>query len=130
MGGTRLAIDRLAADKTEPTSTALLISDTADFGAYVELIPSTSIFTNFLMIFIHDNNVGLDYEIEIAKGQIGSEETIIPKILYHVNLTGQNIVMESMNFKVEIPEGTRLSARVKATTNTDEIEIHCVEQGT
>lgn len=130
MGGTQLDINRLAADKLEPTSTALLISDTADFGSYVELISSTSIFTNYLMVFLHDNNVGLDYEIEIAKGQIGSEITIIPKILYHVNLTGQNIVMESMNFKVEIKKGERLSARTKATTNTDEIEIHCVEQGT
>lgn len=130
MGGTQLEINRLAADKARTTNTALLISETADFGAYVELTPSTEIFTNYLMVFIHDNNVGLDYTIEIAKGQIGSEETIIPEILYHVNLTGQNIVMESMNFKVEIPKGTRLSARVKATTDTDEIEVHCVQQGT
>lgn len=120
----------LRADKTETTADAILTSGTADFGAYSEITASTGIQVNYVNIYLHDNNTSNEYVVETATGEIGSEVTSIAGILYHTNITGQNIETIAPHFKVEMPKGIRVSGRVRAINNTDTVKIKCVFQGT
>lgn len=120
----------IKADKHITHDEKTLVSDTADFGAWVELIPSISIFGNYISVQLHDPNTVNDYRVEIGKGPSGSEETLIPGIVYHVDLVGNSIISIPFEFKIEEPRGTRISARCESITNTDEIHINTVISGT
>lgn len=131
MGATRLADSQLLkADKTETTGNKILTSGVAAFGAWVELFASTTFMHNWIHFALHDNNTSNEYEIEIGDGAAGSEVPRIKGILYHVNLTGMNQISEPYSYKVEVSTGERISARVKATNNTDVITIKLSAQGT
>ena len=131
MGGTRLDDSKFQrADKTQTTDDATLTSGTADFGAFSEIIAETSINVNYVNIYLHANNTANEYVVETYSGPIGKEKIGIAGILYHTNVNGLNIETIAPHFKVEMPKGVRVSARVKATNNTDTIKIKCVFQGT
>ena len=114
---------------TEHTDTATLTSGTADFGAYVELIASTGILYNYLTILFDDPNTSNDYDITIATGAAASELDVIDELTYHIDLTGNNTISLSYNIKLRIAQGSRIAAKVKATNNTDTIDVHMIGQG-
>lgn len=131
MGRTRLDDSIfLRANKSQTTLDAVLTSDTADFGAYSEIINQVGINANWVTIYLHDNNTANEYVVETAVGEIGKEKTSIDGILYHTSINPPNITTLAPTFKIELPKGTRVSARVKATNNTDTVKIKCVFQGT
>ena len=119
----------LRAPDSETTTDVTLTSGTAAFGSFVEMLDETTLTCNYLTIFIHNPNTGNKYEIEFAVGSAGSEDVKIEGILHHVDLVGQNIITTAVNFKVELPKGVRISARCKATNNTDTIKIKGILQG-
>ncbi len=129
MSGGFAAIDLIRAQNSETTPNVELISGTGIFGAYVELVDPTTLFCNYLTAFIHNPNTGNDYDVDLAIGDAGSEINFLEGLLHHVNLTGMNIITESIPFKVEIPLGVRVSARTRATENTDTVEIKAILQG-
>ena len=111
------------ANRHENTSEVTLTSGTATLGAWVQMIASTTFFTNYLNMDTDEENTSNEYRIDIGTGAEGSEVILIKEIHHHVNLTGQNIISIQHDFKVEIPAGTRIAARVIATNNTDTIKI-------
>ena len=121
------SIKVLRADQQAVTSNIVLTSGTASKGAWVELTASTSFQVNYLVAGIDNENTSNEYHIDIGTGAAGSEVVLLPDIHHHINLTGQNIITLHIPYKVEIPKGTRLAARVAATNNTDTIEfnLHC-----
>ena len=130
MGGTRILLENLRADKTETTPDALLTSGVGVFGAWVELIPLTTIICNWANVTLHDNNSTDPYEIDIAMGPVGQEVPIVEGLLFHVDLVGQSIITLTSTLKTEIAKGVRLSARTKSVLVTDTIKIKLVLQGT
>lgn len=131
MGGARLddsAFQR--ADKTQTTDDALLTSGIADFGALVEIIAQTAIRVNYVNIYLHANSTANEFVVETFVGPIGNEMPALGGILYHTNINGLNIETIAPHFKVEIPKGVRVSAKVKAINASDTIKIKCVFQGT
>jgi len=89
-------------------------------GAYVELFASTSIKGNWLNVVLTDPEAKTDYDVDIGIGAAGSETDLIPDIHYHVNLTGNSQISHSYFFKINIPVGTRISAR---TINAAAVDI-------
>ncbi len=131
MGGTRIDDSKnLRADKSQTTEDAILTSGVADFGAYSEIIAETGIKANWVTIYLHANNTANEYLVETATGPIGNEKLGIDGILYHTSINPPNITTLAPTFKVELPKGVRVSARVKAVNNTDTVKIKCVFQGT
>jgi len=93
-------------------------------GAFVEVFSSTAIKANYITLIITDPAVKTDYDVDVALGAAASEVVLIPDIHYHVNLTGNSQISLSYFFKVDIPEGTRISARaLNAATETIDVEI-------
>ena len=119
----------LRAPTSETSNNVTLTSGAGVPGAFVELLDATGIQCNYMCVFIHNPNTGNAYNVDIATGTVGNEVIVLTGILHHVNLTGMNIVTESSQFKVEIPIGTRLSARCTATLNTNTVELKTVSQG-
>lgn len=131
LGGTRIDDSKnLRADKSQTTLDAVLTSGAADFGAFSEIIAETGIKTNWVTIYLHDNNTANEYLVETAVGPLGAEVPAIEGILYHTSINPPNITTLAPTFKVEMPKGVRVSARVKAVNNTDTVKIKCVFQGT
>lgn len=131
MGKTRLQTPGfLSADKTEDAPDATLTSGAGVFGAWVELFPNTVIIHDWITVTLHDNNTSNEYEVEIGQGAVGSEVAKIKGILFHVDLTGMNTITLASNYKVEVPAGSRISARVKSAAATDTIRIKLNAQGT
>ena len=131
MGGTRLDDSKnLRADKSQTTLDAVLTSGTADFGPFSEVIAETGIKANWVVIYLHANNTANEYIVETYTGPVGNEKLAIDGILYHVSINPPNIETLAVPFKIEMPKGVRVSARVKAVNNTDTVKIKCVFQGT
>lgn len=117
------SIKMLRANLHEPTSEITLTSGAGVLGDWVQLIASTAFQVNYLNLDTDEENTSNEYQIDIGTGAAGSEVVLITKIHHHINLTGQNIISQQHDFKVEIPPGTRIAARVVATDNTDTINI-------
>lgn len=125
LGGTQLAINRLAADKHIGNGGVALTTGLGVKGAWFEVLPSITIFGNYLLLVAHDNNAATDYEIDIGIGPSGSEEVLIPNITYHVSVAGNNIISVPYPIKVELPVGTRISARaINVAVQTVEVDIN------
>ena len=114
---------------TEHTGDATLTSGTATFGAYVQVNASIGITYNYLLIMVDDPNTSNDYVFNIAIGASGSEVDINDEILYHQDLTGNSQITGIYPIKLRIPVGSRITARVSATNNTDTITVHLLGQG-
>jgi len=117
---------KLRADKHEETSDSTITSGTADYGAWVELIASTSFHSNFMVLGISEENTSNRYDIDIGVGAAGSEVIEVGGIAHHVDLAGNNILALHIQYHVDIPKGSRIAIRCKATNNTDTVdcEIH------
>ena len=114
----------LKADKHEGNGETQLTSGVGVKGAWAEVIASTTNFTNWIMVVIHDAAAATDYQIDIGIGESGSEVVDIPNIKYHVSTAGNNIVSLPYNFKVEWQKGTRVSARcLNAAAVTVDIDV-------
>lgn len=131
MGKTQLVVNRLAADKHEGNGTGdtTLESGVGVKGAWVEALPSITIFANYLILIVHDAEAATDYSIDIGIGPPGSEEVLIPNIKYHVNITANNIITVPYPFKVEIPAGSRISARCQNVAAVD-VDVNITISGT
>ncbi len=121
--------DNTRTTATEHAGDATLTSGTATFGAYVQIIASTTITYNYLMVMVDDPNTSNDYIISIATGTAGNEVDIINELLFHNDLTGNSQVTVVYPVKIRIPEGVRLAARVSASANTDTVDVHLMGQG-
>lgn len=87
-------------------------------GSYTQLISSTV--GDTAAIYVAMTNVsssGVAIAMDIAVGAAASEQVIIPNILSSTN----NSFSFGMMFPVQIPSGTRISARIQATTASDTI---------
>lgn len=98
-------------------------------GSWVQLFASLARKTNFLNIHFDNNNTGQEYHIDIGTGAAASEVVLIPDLEYEVDLTGNNQIPIIYSFKVNIPAGTRLAARVAAVDVTDTIEVGVIATG-
>lgn len=131
MGSLDKDLKFLRADSHENgTGEVMLTSGAGAKGAWVEIKAATTIEGNWLTPILHDNNTDNDYEVDIGIGGSGSETVLIPDVLYHTSLAGSNIIGTPYFFKVEIPKGTRLSARCKSVLGTDTIMINFILTGT
>ncbi len=129
LAGAAMSDQNTKTTKTSHAGDATLTSGTGVFGSYVQITASTTITYNYLLIIADDANTSNDYEITIATGAEGSETDIIEELNFHVDLTGNNQVTVTYPIKIRIPSGVRVSAKVKATNNTDTIDIHLLGQG-
>ncbi len=109
--------------KFQTTNEVTLTSGTAAKGAFVELTTAATLRVNYLVILLDEANTTNVYDIDIAIGAAGSEEVLIPNIHFHIDLTGNRLIPIIYPFKSDIAQGTRMSARVQATNNTDTIDI-------
>jgi len=98
-------------------------------GAFVQLFAALALKTNYLNVHLDNNNTGQEYHVDIATGAAASEVVLIPDIEYEVDLTGNNQIPLIYSFKVNIPAGTRLSARVAAVDVTDTIDVGVIATG-
>lgn len=121
----------LRADKHEGNGTGdtSLTSGVGVKGVWVEAIASTANFTNYFMLIIHDATAATDYSVDVGIGAAASETVLIPNVKYHVNITANNIITVSYPFKVEIPAGTRISARCQNAA-AESVDINVVLSGT
>lgn len=125
MGGAKLEVNRLAADKHKGNGGVELTTGLGVKGAWFEVLGSITIFANYLLLVVHDPNASTDFEIDIGIGPAGSEEVYIPNVTYHVSIAGNNIISVPYPFKVELPVGTRISARASnAAVKTVEVDIN------
>lgn len=121
--------DNTRTTKTEHPGDATLTSGTGIFGAYVQITAATTITYNYLLIMVDDPNTSNDYVFTLATGAQSSEVDFIDEILYHQDLTGNSQITGIYPIKIRVATGSRLAARVKATNNTDTIDIHLLGQG-
>jgi len=93
------------------SSDVTLTSGVGVHGVFVELLSSTTIQGNWMQVVLADPEDKTDYDVDIGIGAAGSETDLIVDIHYHVNLTGASQISQSYFFKVNIPIGSRISAR-------------------
>jgi len=98
-------------------------------GAFVQLFASLALKTNYLTIHFDNNNTANEYHTDLATGAAASEVVLIPDLEYEVSVAGNNRLSLVYSMKVNIPAGTRLSARVAATDVTDTIQIGVIATG-
>lgn len=121
---------KIKSDKHEETSDSTITSGTAAFGAWVELIASSAFQTNYLVVGISEENTSNRYDIDIGVGSTGNEVGEIEGIAHHVSLAGNNIIALHIPYHVDIPIGSRIAARTKATNNTDTVDVELHLTGT
>jgi len=119
----------LRCDDHEGLDDVTLTSGIATKGAFVQVFASLARKTNYLTIHLDDNNTSNEYHVDIATGAAASEVVLIPDLEFHVDLTGNNLLPVVYSMKVNIPAGTRLSARCAATNNTDVVDIGVIATG-
>lgn len=119
----------LRCEAHEGVDDVTLTSGTGVAGAFVQLFASLALKTNYITIHLDNNNTGNEYHVDVATGAAASEVVLIPDLEYEVDLTGNNQIPLIYSMKVNIPAGTRLSARVTATNNTDTIDIGVIATG-
>lgn len=89
-------------------------------GSYVQLTPSTSAAIDWLLVLATCNgNTGMvsaSYSIDIATGGSGSETVVVPNLTLTAN-SQHTIAPRVWGLPVSIPSGTRIAARMAATTN-------------
>jgi hypothetical protein len=92
-------------------------------GNYVQLIASTAFAAQRVMVTLDSpGQVGRDFLIDIAIGAAASEQVIIPNIFIS---SGANAIFGGavFIFPVTIPAGSRIAARVQASTGSNTIRI-------
>jgi len=106
------------------SSEVTLTSGVGVKGSWVALETSSAMQGNWLMLIMLDPSTTTDYDVDIGTGAMGSEVVLIPDIHYHINLTGNSQISLPFNFKINIPIGTRISARVEnAAAETIAVEL-------
>lgn len=89
-------------------------------GSWQELIASTSeIYTGIMVIITSFGSGGVFYLLDIGVGSAGNESVLIPNITggrSHSDATG---IATPMYLPLNIPAGSRLSARLQASTTTN-----------
>lgn len=100
-------------------------------GSYVELVASTSNTVDWVTVYIgHDASYShnyASYAIDIATGAASSEVVIIPDIWAYTDATEDVLYPMAIGpFAVNIPSGTRISARCQCTITTADrvISVH------
>lgn len=84
-------------------------------GSYFQLIAATSFQAKGLFLSFTNGQAGHDFLVDIAIGGAGSEQIIIANLL--VSQTALNTDVYYF-FPVEIPAGSRISARLQSTTTS------------
>lgn len=92
-------------------------------GVYAEVIASTDFHANFLIVSFANASAAVDALVDIAIGAAASETVILPN-LYTYNRAGQS--PHSYMLPVNIPTGTRISARMQASTGATTMDIAIV----
>ncbi len=119
----------LKADKHEGNGAVTLTSGVGVKGVWAEVIASTTNFTNYMLVIIHDPTAATDFQLDIGVGAAASETVLIPDIEYHVSVAGNNIISVPYPFKVEIQKGTRISARVQNAA-AESVDVNVLLTGT
>jgi hypothetical protein len=106
---------------TASTSGAVVTAGTSNAkGSYTQLTASTTAPIRLLMLCFGQGGVTvgpMDFGFDIAVGAGGSEVVVIPDISVWLTNTNGDILPSFLVLPVDIPAGTRLSARVKCTSN-------------
>lgn len=90
-------------------------------GTYVQLSAATIAPIRFLNVSVgnRDNATMTTcvWRLDIAIGGAGSEQVIIPNLLFGVHASGDTIDPTTYSFPVDIPAGVRLAARTDCSIN-------------
>lgn len=112
------------------TPTATLTTGTAGAeGTWVELVASTTIFTNWINIMLHDPSAEADFFIDIGVGANGEEVVEINDILHHSDPLGNNVTSENLLIKVDIDKYKRISARARNGSGGETIGLSLILTG-
>lgn len=91
-------------------------------GSYVQLVASTSVTYDYLIVMISGRGnpgpAGALFAVDIALGAAASEVVLIPDLLVSSNAALDSFLPPVYGFPVPIPSGSRISAR-SASTTTD-----------
>jgi len=113
------------ANKIESTGRGLLTSGASagQFGDWTELIAATSARAIGIVVDLSEPSAAELYWVQIGKGPAGSEAILIPALWYSAhNAYDRNKVYR---FKLNIPAGTRISARCGCNTASATLYICC-----
>lgn len=122
IGGTRM--QNGSVDLANSTTLFLTASaSTNTKGSYTELITTTSFDANGLFITLRRGNLNGDALIDIAIGGSGSEQVVIPNLGFACQVLRYGT---SFFIPFYIPAGSRISARMQATTGSATVGIQVV----
>lgn len=106
--------------------TTLTASGTANTkGSYAELVASTSGAINGFTLNLGGFTIAstADFLLDLAIGAGGSEEVIIPNVLFSVGAGSDLDFYKSTSFPINIPAGSRVSARIQSTLLSSQISV-------
>lgn len=113
--GSGQRIDSIGANLAASRGTTITASATANTkGSYVQLIASTAYTTQAVFVLCDDMAAGIDYLVDISIGP--ATETVILPNLYFGGGTGTIVYSGGYRFNVEIPSGTRITARCQSSS--------------
>ena len=90
--------------------------------SFTQLIASTAFHATGILVMLDDCAATIDYLIDIAVGASSSEVVILSNLLASGG-TGSLVYGMHYFFPVNIPAGTRISARIQASTGSSVIRI-------
>lgn len=93
-------------------------------GAWAEIVASSPGANGFILtVGGAAITVNADYLLDIAIGALPNEEIILPDYLFSMSANNDTSHLDEIPIPVEIPAGTRISARVQSTTGSDVINV-------
>lgn len=118
----------VTASLTYPSAAVAADSSADTKGSFVELIASSDFDAAGLVLTIrHADADEVEYLLDVCVGGVGSEQVVIPDVLaFGIFGTPSG---DNMWFPISIPKGSRVSARVQASTGSSEVRVGCALVG-
>lgn len=115
----------IGADETQTAGTFVNAGTPANTkGSYVQLVAATTRDTHWIQLNLKGNSLSKDYLCDIAIGAAGSEQVILPNLLYSIG----SIFFFATIFwiPVFIPGGSRVAVRTQSTAAVANSQITCL----
>lgn len=120
-GGQR--VENAGASTAVSRGTTITAAATANTkGSYTQLVASTAFDASYILVMIDDHAAAVDYLIDIAIGAGGSEQVILSNLIA-TGGTGSLSYGMTYLFPINIPEGSRVTARCQASTLSSAVRI-------
>lgn len=104
---------------TQRGTTITASASTHTKGNYTQLIASTTYHSKRILVFIAPHATNTLYLTDIAVGANGAEQVIIPNLPIGIGTGGDTFRGAIYDLPVNIPAGTRVSARVQSQTTVE-----------